>query len=1230
MIKRFISIGLLLIFGNFDGNAQCSDIDFDCPNFELIVDLAVDTSGNLNLCEGEPITFINQTDNNLGAIDSFVWIWNYLGDPTSARECIITPGTDPVSHIYNFEDSIICARPNQEYVILSIGLSAIDTNGCFSLVQSNEILVNISPRALFNVTQKVCVGETIQFLNQSCPVTDNISFFWMSVPDGQTSTNMVPGFQYDEPGTYTVTLTTSTPICDFEDSYVLDIEVLPYPDPAFAVLNPQNGDSLCAGLDTLVVVNTSTNIDSFSWQITPAQDADFLYNSQGEDTAYVLMNAAGDYTLTLHLLNSHCAEDTTFHFIVLESAFLGLDGLPACWDQPTIDLSPFITINNGLPENYTIHVTYLEDLSVQVFENEIPTNVSLTGIGLYEIMVYSVSACGEVIRREVIAYYPIIEWTEPDVLCGEQDTVVNLNDYLIDRPDLCLQWSGNGVFQDSLFNPLSVGEGIYEITLLDCDSTCVNAMLELTVIGPSIPLDDISICLTDEYLALDELLEGQWTGIPVINDTVFPAIAGPGDYSLYFITDPTASCTVLDTIMISVRDTVQAAFAVNEPNCADSLFQFINLSGAPVIQWYFGEGGSSDVEDPTYQYPDPGTYFVSLVAGEINGGCQDSTVREVVVQEPPSASFGVTVDSVGCDSIHILLFATPTNAFLDFQWEINGNQILSGDSVIATIEALDTSQEITVLLLANNSCGSVLVSQPISIPPGFVADLIYDSEEIKCPGELVDFINISNNVDSFVIDYGNGIIAINEVLDLSFPNNTNSTLNYEVTIYGYNPNCGWDTGMVVVPVRPAVVIASTQFSDNTICHGEEITFINNSSYQDETILFFGDGGSAFPGDGEVITYEYDLPGIYSPWVVAHGCGSDTNYLDEIEVFALPDIQISMLPSQPCVGEAIVFVNSGSTISPIWVVDGDTVGMFTDTLLYIADRPGNHVLELIVTAAGNNFCTDMETIDFQVGSAIDLTASVFPVIGCAPLEVGVQLSSSVQNADYLIDFGNQQVSPGNVGSTIYASAGIYTLEAAAISTDGCRRDSMIVIEVLEEYQVEAQGDTIIMIGESVELDFLVNQPFETFNWSAGGELLGTNTVRPLADVPLVNTLYTIEVNGLEYNCSDSDNLLVHIICDELFLPDAFSPNNDGINDTYNIFKVFDDYNENLRNSCIQLIDWEVFDRWGERIFSAVSFDASWNGSFKGEIVDGGIYTLVVRYMDNLQQESEVTHKIHVLK
>ena len=72
---------------------------------------------------------------------------------------------------------------------------------------------------------------------------------------------------------------------------------------------------------------------------------------------------------------------------------------------------------------------------------------------------------------------------------------------------------------------------------------------------------------------------------------------------------------------------------------------------------------------------------------------------------------------------------------------------------------------------------------------------------------------------------------------------------------------------------------------------------------------------------------------------------------------------------------------------------------------------------------------------------------------------------------------------------------------------------------------------------------------------------------------------------------------------LFIPDAFTPNGDGLND---IFKP----------STIGLkeYDFEIYNRWGENIYSSNGPEAGWNGSFKGNSAPQGVYVYLLKVVD----------------
>ena len=85
------------------------------------------------------------------------------------------------------------------------------------------------------------------------------------------------------------------------------------------------------------------------------------------------------------------------------------------------------------------------------------------------------------------------------------------------------------------------------------------------------------------------------------------------------------------------------------------------------------------------------------------------------------------------------------------------------------------------------------------------------------------------------------------------------------------------------------------------------------------------------------------------------------------------------------------------------------------------------------------------------------------------------------------------------------------------------------------------------------------------------------------------------------CPDSFSTTVCVIPEEsgITVPNAFSPNGDGINDEYFIDAV-----------GIQTLDWKIFDRWGQVVFESDQPDAKWDGRFKGADVPEGVYTYVI--------------------
>ena len=98
---------------------------------------------------------------------------------------------------------------------------------------------------------------------------------------------------------------------------------------------------------------------------------------------------------------------------------------------------------------------------------------------------------------------------------------------------------------------------------------------------------------------------------------------------------------------------------------------------------------------------------------------------------------------------------------------------------------------------------------------------------------------------------------------------------------------------------------------------------------------------------------------------------------------------------------------------------------------------------------------------------------------------------------------------------------------------------------------------------------------------------------------ISTKYCVLV--VNNGCSDTACVTVNvdIVCGEVFVPTAFSPNGDGQNDCLRVY-----------NNCIESMNFKVYARWGEVVYQSTNVDDCWDGSYKGRDLNSAvfIYTL----------------------
>ncbi|RYZ55035.1 MAG: gliding motility-associated C-terminal domain-containing protein [Sphingobacteriales bacterium] len=171
---------------------------------------------------------------------------------------------------------------------------------------------------------------------------------------------------------------------------------------------------------------------------------------------------------------------------------------------------------------------------------------------------------------------------------------------------------------------------------------------------------------------------------------------------------------------------------------------------------------------------------------------------------------------------------------------------------------------------------------------------------------------------------------------------------------------------------------------------------------------------------------------------------------------------------------------------------------------------------------------------------------------------------------------------------------------AVMTDqyGCS-DTMVVKAVVKQMPVVniINRDTTIKYGQSIQL--LVSGAY-LYSWQPMSSLTNPNIVNPVASPtePTKYIVYGVAENG----CRSMDSVMVNIdYRDNLFVPSAFTPNGDGTNDVFRVTNV----------TFQRLMEFRVFNRWGQEIYSTNDPRKGWDGTWKGVPQDMGAYQYLIR-------------------
>lgn len=728
------------------------------------------------------------------------------------------------------------------------------------------------------------------------------------------------------------------------------------------------------------------------------------------------------------------------------------------------------------------------------------------------------------------------------------------------------------------------------------------------------------------------------------------AYSSSGTYDVHLTTTSDKGCNHDTVKTIDVYAKPNADFNHSNTCVGDSTY-FTNKSsvnGSSIISssWSFGDGTISLQKDPTHYYSSSGNYPVNLIVETLQG-CQDTFSKSVDVYDLPTVQ--VNQDTIVCEGTPADLWVTGGT---NYDW--SPGEVLN-DSTIAQPKAIvDTSTTFSVTVTDTNQC-TRNTSTTVNTKP---APTVTGSPDTSiCLGNNNTAQINATGTPTYNWSPSTGLSCVNCQSPTASPSDT--TL---YTVTGTAPNGCTDTDSVLVDVLdPSInpIVPDTV----SVCSNDSVTIS----------AFGGDNYQWSPSSG------LSSPNVQSPTftpatsqtynvTISNYCFSKSDSV-EVIVFSAPAADAGK-DQNICRGDTTEINGTGGN-DQFWKPDQWIIDSTQATTKVFPDSTQAYVL----TTTTPKGCSSEDSITINVVPPPEAQAFGDTTIcrgGSAPLEAtggnsykweptsGLScvncpqpLATPVDSTSFRVEvtqipgcerydtvlvnvlqpvtasaLGQNQICPDDTvklsgdggfsyewqpspemspdtSQTITVSPDTsvtYTL----IGRNGCpgfADTTTFSINVRDLPPLDAGEDQKIFRGRSASLEATGGM---NFRWEPVDNLATPQSATTEAS-PFSSTTYTVSAEN-RFGCKATDSVTVTVEAKTILaVPTAFSPDDNGTNDTFHIIDHL-----NIK----ELTKYEVYNRWGEKVFQGENINDSWDGTHAGEeqAMDTYIYVIEAINLD----------------
>ncbi len=1209
------------------------------------------TATSNNACNGVPIQF---TDTSNFATS---WQWNF-GDGNSSTQqnplhtytangtytvtLTVTYGpctdtetqtnyitvTDPVAFTFSADDTLACtaphtvnftsnvsgvaggylwdfgdgttstsANPSHTYTAngtYTVTLSVANSSGCYNTQTLSTSVTVGSLQASFTIDSTMgCTPLTVRFTNTSVsnvPITSFEYFFG----DGTFSTGANPVHIYNAAGQYTPELiVTNAEGCIDTFTYSGTINV---------------GQSLNPSFTATPLVQCVNQLVTFT-NLTQGGSASTIYTWDfGDGTTSNLVNPThaytdtGFYDITLTVINQGCSNDTIkirYIEIVVPKADFYFDF--DCTNPTTV---AFYDTSQGAD-------TWLWDFGDGTSSNQQNPVHTFPSQAIYTVQLTVTNfttGCTDSLVRDIPIGTPNAGFTA-DTFSGCMPLQVRFTDTSTFASSW-LWYFGDGS-TSTLQNPAHIytDTGRYTVSLVinpvDSCSDSITYTNYITVYGikSKIGADPISGCVpltvnfTDTSSSyMGSIVSYLWT----FNTGDSSFVANPTytfdtarTFSIRLITTDSRGCSATASRFITTYH-VTANFISDTAVCPGEVVNFINLStgGASQFVWDFGDGTTSTQQSPSHFYTNSGNYSVSLISTRTNPTCSDTLVIPNFLNvDTPVADFFVTTTFAPCPPFPVQFFNTTNRTDLNWLWRFGDGDTSTAYNPLH-VYFFPGDYDVTLVSWDSSGCFDSITYVDLIRVRGPVGNFTATPDS-GCVPLTISISGTTQSTVSMVADLGDGT-AFQDSINVS---HTYGQEGYYYPVYTLTDSVGCTVAYPVDTIVVGLIPYPGLPDDTTVCRGNYVQFdlLLGDHFQwsaNQTPNYLNCDTCSNPVASALDTITYYVTASTNIGCVA----SDTIV---VNVDALPLI-FPGIAFRICPNDTLQLSAGPNVASAFW---SPNLYMDDSTIVNPLVWPPDSMIYR-VTGFNSTGCSISRIVRVWVIQDVVAELAVTDTLVCdgGRIQLGVKvLEASVNDTSFQwrpATYLNSSIIDNPV---LDAPTGDY-LYTVIVSSNTCKADTDTVhVTIAPNPSVEA-GDNQT-VTEGTEIRLYASSPDDvTYEWQPKDAMTCTDCRLPYLTATQNQTIPVIVTN--QWGCKDTAYVEIKVVsCDPemIFVPNTFTPNNDGLNDVLRVRGI------GLRS----LEYFRVFDRWGKLVYTTTNLSEGWDGKISGKEADVATYVYLAK-------------------